>query len=157
MFRVSEFPINAYLEKLEDDYRRDGLKAEFETYTYNAEFVPLLRSTTQPQVNATDQDAGFVCFAQMQHCVDTPSLTRVPYPNVLVSIRMDAGGRDMQNTPTALINIFGTGERKFELPRPFLVGPKSSWTTTCTTLETLNDFNLRLSYHGCKVYLKPLG
>src|SRR6266436_10337600 len=111
MFRVSEFPITAYLDRLEDEYKAGGQKVEFEDFTFNAEFLPLLRSSTQQQVNATDQDAAFVCFRQMQHAVDAASLGFVKYPQVLVAIRQDSGGRDMQNAPTALINIFGTGER----------------------------------------------
>lgn len=157
MFRASEFPIVAYLEKLEQDYLQQGLRAEFEPYTANAEFIPLNALVTLPYVNVTDEDSAFAWWAQTQDCRDVATLNYVPFPQVLVAVRIDAGGRDMQNIPGALVNTFGNGERPFELPRPQLVGPKSSWTTTVQNLEAGFNFNLRLSYVGVKVYLKRLG
>jgi hypothetical protein len=157
MFRSSEFPIATYLDKLESDYRGEGLKAEFEPFTANAEFVPILRNVTQGFTNVTDADTAFAWWAQMQDCRDVATLNYVPFPDVLVQVRLDAGGRDMQNVAGALVNTFGNGERPFEMPRPVYIGPKSSWTTTCQNRETGFDFNLRLSFHGVKIYLSRLG
>lgn len=156
MFRVQDFPINAFLESMAADYRRQGKRVRFEPFSYNADYVPLLAASTQNQVNATAADAPFICFYQMQHCVINVARTLVPFPDVLIQIRHDATGRDMQDRPGHLLNIFGRAQRPFALIRPFIIDPKSSWTTTVSNLEAATDFELRLTYWGVKAYLTPL-
>ena len=162
MFRSSEFPITAYLDKLEEDYKRDGYRASFEHYVFNAEFLSLPRRVSvdpidTPQVIATESDAGFVCFAHAQHCVDTATKNFVAFPQVSIKVRLDGSGRDMQNIRTPLLCVFGRGDRPFELPRPYQVGPKSTFTITAGNFETATDFDLRLSFIGAKIFLERLG
>ena len=91
-------------------------------------------------------------------CSIAVNVTRllVPFPDVLVQIRHDATGRDMQDRPTHLLNIFGRAQRPFPMIRPFIIDPKSSWTTTVSNLEAATDFELRLTFWGVKAYLTPL-
>ena len=155
MFRVHDFPINAYVEAMAADYRRQGYKADFEPFAYNAEFLPVIAGASAPFTNATDQDSSFICFYQQQSCYSNNDAGYVPFPNALVTITVDATGRAMMDRPTHILNIFGRAGRPFPLIRPFVIGPKSSWTTVATNADTF-DMNLRLCFWGLKVYLDKL-
>lgn len=155
MFKVWDYPINAFLEVVLAENRRNGLDTEAEPFAFNAEYTPLPAAGSLNAVCSTDQDASFACFYQVQSCRDAAG-TIVPYPDILVQVSSDASGRAMQDRPTHINNIFGRAQRPFVLLRPFVVGPKASWTTTAGNLDAANPFTLRLCFWGVKLYTKPL-
>ena len=155
MFKATDYPINAFLDMMAQEARAKGLDLEIEPFGYSAEFTPLPAAGTLNQVNATDEDSSFACLKMMQSARDAGNAI-VPYPDVLVTISQDASGRSMMDRPVQINNIFGRGQRPFELDRPFVIGPKASWTTTVQNVDAVNPVTLRLTYWGVKMYTKPL-
>jgi len=155
MFKASDYPINAFLDMLIQEARAKGQGLEIEPFAYSAEYTPLPAAGSLNQVNATDDDASFACLQTMQSARDATGVI-IPYPDVLVTITHDASGRAMMDRPAHINNIFGRAQRPFELIRPFLVGPKASWTTTAQNVDAVNPVTLRLTYWGVKLYAKPL-
>jgi len=155
VFKATDYPINAFLDMIAQEYRGKGLDVDFEPFAYSAEFTPLPAAGTLNQVNATDEDGSFACLKQIQSARDAGGAV-VPYPDVLVTITQDASGKAMMDRPVQINNIFGRGQRPFELDRPFIIGPKASWTTTAQNVDAVNPITLRLTYWGVKITTKPL-
>jgi hypothetical protein len=155
MFQTHEYPINAYLEVLRADYRRQGCEVEFLPFYYNAEFVPVNAATTANAVNTCDNDADFAIYQTMHTAVNAAGGAFVSAPNITVRITYDVSGRRLEDRDSHLLNIFGRGQRPFWWPRPLMIRAKGSWTTTVNNLDPAVNFNLRLTYGGVKVYKLP--
>jgi hypothetical protein len=155
MFKVWDYPINAFLEAVAAENRRKGMETDIEPFAYNAEFTPLPAAGSLNAVNATDADSSFACLYQMQSARDAGG-TIIPYPDILVQVSSDSTGRAMQDRPAHINNLFGRAQRPFVLARPFVIGPKSSWTTTVSNNDAVNPVTLRITYWGVKLYTKPL-
>jgi len=114
VFKATDYPINAFLDMMAQEARAKGLDLEIEPFGYSAEFTPLPAAGTLNQVNATDEDSSFACLKMMQSARDAGNAI-IPYPDVLVTITQDASGRAMMDRPVQINNIFGRGQRPFEL------------------------------------------
>lgn len=154
MFRFHDYPILHFLEGLRAEYRKDGREVEFLPFAYNADFIPINASSSGNVVSSTDHDSDFVIMATMQAAFTTAGVfTRSP--QCTVRITHDVSGRRFEDRDTALINVFGKGERPFWWARPVVVKARSSWTTTINNLDAANAFNLRLTYWGAKAVSTP--
>ena len=154
MYQIHEYPINAYLEVLRADYKRQGSQVEFWPFYYNAEFLNLALSSSGNAVNTADQDSDFAIFMTMQTAFTTAGVF-TSGPNCTVRIVYDVSGRRLEDRDTHLLNIFGRAQRPFWWPRPLLIRAKGSWTTTVNNLDAANGFNLRLTYGGVKIFKLP--
>lgn len=150
MFRSHDYPINHFLEKLRQEYRRKGSDVEFLPFTYNADFLPLAASATANVVSTTDHDSDFIIMQSMQATFTSPAGVFTKNPNILVRITHDVSGRRFEDRDTALTNTFGHGERPFPWMRPAFIPAKSSFTTTLSNQDAGNAFTVRLSYWGVK-------
>lgn len=155
MFQLHEYPINAYLEVLRADYKRQGSNVEFWPFDYNAEALNLAASSSSSGIVLTaDQDADFAILQTCQ-AVFTTAGTFTPSPNLTLTITYDVSGRGLQDKATHLLNIAGRGARPYWWPRPFLIRAKGSWTTIVNNLDSANAFNVRLMYGGVKIFQLP--
>ena len=155
MNQIHEYPINAMLEVLRSEYRRQGSEVEFWPFFYNAEYLPVALSSSAVFVNTADNDSDFAIFQTMQSAFNSVSGAFVATPNCTVRIVYDVSGRRLEDRDTHLLNIFGRGQRPFWWPRPFVVRAKGSWSTTINNLDAAVAFNIRLTFSGVKVFRLP--
>lgn len=154
MFRMHEYPINNFLDQLKAKYREAGKDVTFIPFAYNADFLPLNLSSSLPFVNTTDYDSDFLVLAQLQTTFTTAGVFTAN-PQITARITHEVSGRRFEDRDTALSNIFGRGTRPFYLIRPMEFPAKTSWTTTLTNQDSVNNFNVRLTYWGVKAVPTP--
>ena len=155
MFKVSDYPINSFVEAYRGELRRKGLDASFQPFTYNADFINLLAASADNQVNTTDADSAFGIFYTMQTTYVNATQAYTPFPNAVVRITDDATGRSLEDRPTHINQIFGRGMRPFTWIRPMVISPKSSWTTNMNNLEVV-ALDIRIAFSGVKIFTRPL-
>lgn len=156
MFRIHDYPLHHFFEELRAKYREHGQDVEFLPFYYNAPFLALVATGTANFTNTTDHDADFIVTQGMQTTFQAGTDTFFQFPNMTVRITADVGGRRLQDRETALVNIFGRGQRAYHWPRPWIIPAKSSWTTTLTNLSAVTNFDTRLTYAGAKAVPRPL-
>lgn len=156
MFGFNDYPLNHFLEVLRSRYREGNKDVDFLPFYYNCDFLPIAANATVPVTNSTDQDADFIVFCTMQAAHEDGTVNHVQFPNMTVLITSQVAGRQIQDRATALINVFGRGQRPFPWPRPWVIPAKSSWTTLVSNLHPATDVSLRLTYGGVKAIPIPL-
>jgi hypothetical protein len=152
VFRVQDYPLTHYPEQLRAEYRRAGQDVEFLSFCYNADFVGTTVLNASSSVNVpttTDDDGDFYILATMQATFTTAGAFFAS-PNITCRITLDVSGDRLEDKDTALINIFGRGQRPFWWIRPRRVPRKSSFSTTLNNQDAVNNFNVRLAYWGMK-------
>lgn len=154
MFQIHEYPINAFLEALRAEYKRQGHAVEFWPFHYNAEARPVNASSSLNAVNTADQDSDFA-IVSTQMVGYTTGGVYTSTPNVSLVITYDVSGRGIQDRPTHSLCMTGRGMRPFYWPRPLVIRAKGSWTTTFNNLDTATNFNLFLTYSGVKIFKLP--
>jgi len=73
-------------------------------------------------------------------------------PNVGVQLIDTGSGRQLMQNPIPIPSLFGTGQLPFILPNPRLFMRNSTIQIAYTNFDTVNGYNVRLSFIGYKVY-----
>lgn len=154
MFRLHEYPITEYLERIRGDYRRNGTDVEFTFFSYNTDFLPLNASQTLATPNTTDSEGEFHVLSTCQTTFTTAGVF-TQYPNITAKIFWDVAGRAAQDKDTHINNLFGNAQRPHVWLKPERIPIKSTWTTTLTNQDAVNNFNVRLAFHGVKAVPVP--
>ncbi len=144
-----------FLDALAEEYRAQGYLVHFQPFTYGADFLPLTLLTTQSVTTVIDHDADFVlCFQNFAATVAATN-ANLAAPNSLAQQILETSGRRLQDRPTHILNIFGTGQRPAVLFKPIVIPARS---TISLELQDLGGITLdiRISYVGCKAYVSPL-
>ncbi len=126
-------------------------------FTYVAEFIPIEAKGTPGDVvpfDITIQNDSDFLMAQITGVVtSSDNLTFVAEYPALVTFEDQGAGRNMQSRAMHFETIRGSATLPFYLPVAKLIDRGSTFTTTITSLDTTRR-NVRLSYHGFKLFGK---
>lgn len=150
MFGIHQYQLSQWQDSIMAQYRAAGRKVELLHFTYNVNFLPINSSQTLNQPNTTDGEGDFHICQTCQTAINAGSGAYVQYPNITVQIKWDVSGREAQDRPTHLVNLFGRGDRPHPWINPMRIPPKSTWSTTVTNQDAAVNFNLFLAFHGVK-------
>ncbi len=73
-------------------------------------------------------------------------------PNATVFIQDQAGNRNWMNVAVPVASLFGTAQLPYFLPQPRLIPGNSTVNITLANYEAANTNNVRLSFHGYRLY-----
>lgn len=127
-------------------------------FTYVAEFLPIAAAGTPGDVVAFDitiqNDSDFL-MAQITGIVtDVANVVFVDQYAALIRMEDTGAGRNAESRAQPFENVRGTAQLPFYLPVAKLVDRGGTLTTTITSLDAANIRNVRLSYHGFKLFGK---
>ena len=150
MFGIGQYQLSQWQESVLAQYRAAGRKVELVPFTYSSNFQPILASATLTQPNTTDGEGDFWICQTAMAAINAATGAYVQYPNLTVQIRWDVSGRDFQDRPIHVVNLFGRGELTHDWTAPQRIPPKSTWSTTLTNLDAAVNYNAFISFHGVK-------
>jgi len=150
MFRIQDYQLSQAQESIKGQYRAAGRVVELVPFTYNVNQQPLNVAQTIATPNTTDAEGEFWVMATCQTAINAGTGAYVQYPNIQAQIFWDVSGRQAQDRPTHLLNVFGSAKRPFLWVNPQRIPIKSTWTTTLTNNDAAVNFNVFLAYHGVK-------
>ncbi|MGH3053434.1 MAG: hypothetical protein ACRDL7_00475 [Gaiellaceae bacterium] len=126
-------------------------------FTFVVNFLPLAASNTATLNFITQADSGFAIVKTaftiasdvsvfIANISDTPK-----YAPLVITLSDSGSGRDLSNAAVPINTYFGTGERPFLWCRPKVLDPNSTFTSRLQNLVA-TAFNVRLSFHGFKIF-----
>lgn len=126
-------------------------------FTFVINFLPLTANNTATDNFITQADSGFAIVKTsftiasdvnvfVANISDTPK-----YAPQVVTLSDSGSGRDLSNAPVSINTYFGTGERPFIWCHPKILDPNSTFTARIQNLAA-TAFNIRLSFHGFKIF-----
>jgi hypothetical protein len=128
-------------------------------FIYGAEFLPIAASGA-PKVDINiEADSDFLIMAANAVVTDTADAIVASTANgfdkfnppFLVTLTTTGSGRSMMNTGISLANLFGTGQFPAVWTFPKLLRASTTFSVTLQNLVA-TAFNVRLSFHGIKVF-----
>lgn len=153
MITFQDLSYTQYLDALAAEYlEQQGLLVHYQPFVYGADFLPLAASATQTFRTVIDHDADFVFI--MQTFSSVAAGVNEPAPNVLALQITETSGRRLQDRPTLIPNLFGTGLRPAIWPKPFVLPARSTLTLQLQDLSAVAR-DIRFSYIGCKAFVSP--
>lgn len=126
-------------------------------FTFPINFLPLGASNSATDQFITQADSGFAIVKTsftiasnvnvlVANISDTPK-----YAPQVVTLSDSGSGRDLSSGPVSINTYFGSGERPFIWCKPKVLDPNSTFTARVQNLVA-TDFNIRLSFHGFKIF-----
>lgn len=126
-------------------------------FTFVINFTPLTASNTATDSFITQADSGFALVKTsfvisdaanvfIANISDTPKFS----PQI-ITLSDSGSGRDLSNSGVPINSYFGSGERPFIWARPKILDPNSTFTARIQNLVA-TAFNIRLSFHGFKIF-----
>lgn len=124
-------------------------------YTYNAVFATLATGGTQQSTIQIDASAPFLIIsstfrADLAGAAQT-SGTYI-WPNVTVSLTDTGSNRQLMDQGVPLTSIFGNGMFPYLWPEAKLMAANSGLQVQVTSQEAVSTPNLRLAFHGYKLF-----
>lgn len=130
---------------------------QLDPFTFIINFLPLAASNTATDNFITQADSGFAIIKTaftvasdvnvfVANISDTPK-----YAPQIITLSDSGSGRDLSNGPVSINTYFGTGERPFIWCHPKILDPNSTFTARIQNLVA-TAFNIRLSFHGYKIF-----
>lgn len=134
---------------------RRNFTLDFFTFVIN--FLPLAASNTDTQNFITQADSGFAIVKTsfevasnvnvfVANISDTPR-----YAPQVITLSDSGSGRDLSNSAVAIGTLFGPNAYPFVWPCPKILDPNSTFTARVQNLVA-TAFNIRLSFHGYKIF-----
>lgn len=126
-------------------------------FTFVINFLPLAASNTDTQNFITQADSGFaICKTSFEIAsnvnVFVANISDTPrYAPCVVTLTDSGSGRDLSNTAVPIGTLFGPNEFPFPWPTPKILDPNSTFTARIQNLVA-TAFNIRLSFHGYKIF-----
>lgn len=121
-------------------------------FTYVAEFLPLASLAQVNFDNNIQNDSDFLLVSVSAVVTDATGQAIVAFFPATISWLDQGAGRQLQSRPEHVSNVFGTAQLPYYLPVPKLIDRGSTFTTQLTSLDTANARNVRISYHGFKLF-----
>lgn len=121
-------------------------------FSYIAEFLPLAISATAVFDNNIQNDSDFLLCNVSGIVTDTTNQTVVAFYPALISWLDQGAGRQLMSRPEHFENLRGSAQLPYYLPVPKLIDRGSTFTTSLQSLDTANARNVRISYHGFKLF-----
>lgn len=134
---------------------RKNYTLDFFTFVIN--FLPLAASNTDTQNFITQADSGFaICKTSFNVAsnvnVFVVNISDIPrYAPQVITLTDSGSGRDLSNTAVPIGTLFGPDECPFTWPTPKILDPNSTFTARIQNLVA-TAFNIRLSFHGYKIF-----
>lgn len=134
---------------------RKNFTLDFFTFVIN--FLPLAASNTDTQSFITQADSGFaICKTSFNIAsnvnVFVANISDEPrYAPQVITLSDSGSGRDLSNTGVAIGTLFGPDTFPFPWPTPKILDPNSTFTARVQNLVA-TAFNIRLSFHGYKIF-----
>lgn len=131
-------------------------------FFYHIDFTPATASTNTTGQFVVQSDAAFMILGTSYIVTDTSNAAVAnlqPFGSGGASsfspfliTQMDQGaGRNLQNLPVEIDSVFGLGREPYVWRVPKILDQNSTYTVTVQNLSA-TDRNLRLTFHGCKVF-----
>lgn len=126
-------------------------------FTFVINYLPLAASNTATDNFITQADSGFAIVKTAFTIADAANvfvanISDTPkYAPQIVTLSDSGSGRDLSNAPVSINTYFGSGERPFIWCRPKVLDPNSTFTARIQNLVA-TAFNIRLSFHGFKIF-----
>lgn len=123
-------------------------------FTYNITFNTLLAAATSTQSANVQGDSDFVWILGSMIVTNAAGTTFTSSAAAPFTIQISdaASGRQLQDSPTAVSNLFGTAQLPMQIPYPKLFGASGQIQATLINQDAANAFLVRLSFHGFKVF-----
>lgn len=140
---------------LSNGQARRAYTLDFFTFTIN--FLPLAASNTDTGQFITQADSGFaICKTSFDIASNTnvfvANISDTPrYAPQIVTLSDSGSGRDLSNGPVSIGTLFGPNDYPFIWPTPKVLDPNSTFTARIQNLVA-TAFNIRLSFHGYKIF-----
>lgn len=126
-------------------------------FTFIINYLPLAASNTATDNFITQADSGFAIVKTaftiasdvnvlVANISDTPK-----YAPLVITLSDSGSGRDLSNGAVSINTYFGTGQEPFIWCRPKVLDPNSTFTARVQNLVA-TAFNVRLSFHGFKIF-----
>jgi hypothetical protein len=126
-------------------------------FTFVINFLPLAASNAATDQFITQADSGFaICKTSFDVAsnvnVFVANISDTPrYAPQTVTLSDSGSGRDLSNAPVSIGTLFGPNDMPFTWPVPKILDPNSTFTARVTNLVA-TAFNIRLSFHGYKIF-----
>jgi hypothetical protein len=130
-------------------------KPHREFFVYGIDFLALTalsvsQSSIQIQADSTFELQKLSFFADVALAAQTQG-TRI-LPLVTLQITDSGTGRNVFSTDLALPSVMGDGQIPFILPVTKMFKPNTSLLVSVTNFSATEDYNLRLSLIGAKIF-----
>lgn len=132
------------------------LDVEKEPFTYVQNFQALAGGTNATVITNIQADAPFVIHQQsyaadIAVAVQTDSTRVIPIVTALITD--GSSGRQFMDADVPLPCLFGeSGSLPYILPNPKVLAARSTLSTRLTNLTAATSYNIRLCFHGLKLY-----
>lgn len=128
----------------------EGLAVDY--FAYGTDFTPLAaNSTTTQQINIAN-DSAFIILSAVLVETDTTNLVFLGQRPLLAALFDSGSGRLLSSTPIHADNWFGTAQEPKYWDVPKVLSPNSAFNVTLQNLDTVNDRNVRVAFHGFKIF-----
>lgn len=121
-------------------------------FTYVAEFLPLAALAVGNFDNNIQNDSDFLLVTVSARVTSADNAADVAFYPALITWLDQGAGRTLQSRAEHFQNVAGTAELPYYLPVPKLIDRGSTFTTQLTSLDAVNARNIRISYHGFKLF-----
>lgn len=126
-------------------------------FTFGINFLPLGASLALTANFITQADSGFaICKTSFNISSDVnvfvANISDTPrFAPAVITLSDSGSGRDLSNQPVAIGTLFGPDDFPFPWPVPKILDPNSTFTARIQNLVA-TAFNVRLSFHGYKIF-----
>lgn len=121
-------------------------------FTYVAEFLAFTALAQLNFDNNIQNDSDFLLVSVSGRVTSADNQTDVAFFPATISWLDQGAGRQLQSRAEHYMNVVGTAQLPYYLPVPKLIDRGSTFTTQLTSLETVDTVNVRISYHGFKLF-----
>lgn len=126
---------------------------ERDYFAYSVTSLNLLAATVATPTFAVQNDSDFL-LASVTGSARDPADPTVQFATPALSIQIDdaGSGRNLFNQATHWDNLCGTAQLPFVLPYPKLINRASTVTVTVTNLDVAQAYDVRITFHGFKIF-----
>jgi hypothetical protein len=121
-----------------------------DSFYYNANWNLGASAINAPAQIQIDADADFVITYSILAAYSAPG-TIITAPDYLVTFMDTGSGRNFQNVPVHVQNVFGTAERPFAWPEPKLITAASTLNLQLTN-RTTQTATVQATLGGLKIF-----
>jgi len=130
-----------------------GRVKDFFGYATGANFLPLAAATTATDTIQVNTDADFLVVLAVGRARDPADpATIFADPPITVLVTTDGSGRNLFNRAIDWSTFFGDAELPGLLPYPKVISGGSQLSTQLTNLDAAQDFDVRITYLGLKIF-----
>lgn len=141
----------------------EGLAPEYwrlakDYFLFDVDFLPLAAGTTVTRSFTVENDADWLMRAITGTARDPNAVTTVFLtPAITIQIQSTGSGRNAFNRATDWRNVVGIAQDVYTLPLSKWFNANSTVDITLANLSAAQDYDVRLAFHGFKMFGFPWG